>query len=193
MMDHIVVDVEIARTIEQVGGWGATDQMGVACAVVYEFANDRYRVYGPTDVEMLKERLLAAGRVTTFNGWKFDFPVIWGLPGRERVEDMRWKSDDLLGRIWLAQGLDPESFGPKHAGWGLDNVARGTLNAGKIGNGADAPKWFQAGEWAKLVSYCADDVTLTRNLCSFMDKYGFVVRDAPRQVLRVSEDWCRKA
>jgi DEAD/DEAH box helicase domain-containing protein len=175
-MDHVVLDLEIARTIEETpGGWEATDQLGVAVAVLYEAQGQRFRIYGPEDVPALQRRLLAADRVTTFNGWSFDLPVIWGLPRPQRVLALEWSSDDLLRRIWQAQGLDPDVFSDRHKGWGLDAVCEGTLGARKIGSGGEAPKWFQAGQWAKVVNYCADDVALTRDLCMFMDRYGYVV------------------
>jgi hypothetical protein len=175
-MDHLVVDVEIAKTIEETpGGWDATDQLGVAVAGVYETQGQRFRVYGPDDVERLRKRLLAAERITTFNGWKFDFPVIFGLPQPQRALALEWSSDDLLRRIWQAQGLDPDLFTTRHKGWGLDAVCEGTLGMRKIGFGGDAPKWFQAGHWARVVNYCLDDVALTRDLCTFIDRYGYVV------------------
>lgn len=134
-MDEIVVDVEIAKTIEEVGGWDHTELMGVSCAVVYEYQADRFRVYGPGEIEALKLRLLAADRITGFNTYRFDFPVIWGLPNRERVEVLKPKSNDLLQRIWKSLGLDEEQFSDLHKGWGLDAVARGTLGMGKSGYG----------------------------------------------------------
>lgn len=45
-MDHIVVDVEIAHTIEETpGGWDATDKLGVA--VAWAIANQKrlHRMY----------------------------------------------------------------------------------------------------------------------------------------------------
>ncbi len=185
-MDHIVVDVEIAHTVEEVGGWDHTELMGVACAVVYEYQQDRFRLFGPQDVEALKERLLKADRVTGFNTWRFDFPVIWGLPARDRVLQLDDKSDDLLGRIWCSLELNREEFSELHKGWGLDVVAKGTLGAGKSGYGGDAPKWFQAGLWARLVDYCLEDVRLERDLCNFIDKYGFVVNGNTGEVLKIT-------
>lgn len=185
-MDHVVVDVEIAKTIEEVGGWDHTELMGISCAVVYEYKADRFRVYGPGDVEALRNRLLKADRITGFNTYRFDFPVIWGLPGRERVTALKTKSNDLLQRIWKSLGLDEEQFSDAHKGWGLDAVAMGTLGVGKSGNGADAPKWFQAGQWARLVDYCIDDVRLERNLGAFIDKYGYVINGKTDQVLRIT-------
>jgi DEAD/DEAH box helicase domain-containing protein len=86
MIDSVVVDVEIQKTIEETpGGWEATDKLGVAVAVVYEFRRDRMRIYGPEDVEALRARLEEAERIIGFNIWKFDLPVIYGLPGRARV------------------------------------------------------------------------------------------------------------
>lgn len=188
-MDHVVVDVEIQKTIEETpGGWDATDKLGVACAVVYEYRADRFRIYGPDDVKALQERLLAADRVSTYNGWKFDFPVIWALPGRARVEALRAKSNDLLRRIWSAQGLDPDQFTDAHKGWSLDLVAQGTLGAKKIGFGGDAPKWFQAGQHARLINYCVDDVALERSLTNFIDRYGFVVNGKTGRVVRIPRE-----
>ncbi len=99
MQDHIVVDVEIKKTIEETpGGWDSTDKLGVAVAVVYEFQTDRFRIFGDTaaELESLRARLLKADRISGFNIWKFDFPVIFGLPGRERVEELRPKTNRHL-------------------------------------------------------------------------------------------------
>ena len=189
MIDHIVVDVEIKKTIEETpGGWDATDKLGVAVAVVYEHKSDRFRVYGDTEVELLalRERLMRADRISGFNIWKFDFPVIFGLPGRERYEPLRDKTNDILVRIWRALKLNPDEFTKLHGGWGLDVVARGTLRApGKIANGAIAPIWYQTGRWGELVNYCIDDVTLERDLTAFVDKHGYVVNGNTGQVLRL--------
>ena len=185
MLDHVVVDVEIQKTIEQVGGWDNTDKMGIGVAVIYEYQTDRFRIYGPDDVLELQARLMMADRVSGFNIWKFDFPVIWGLPGRERVSAMQPKTNDILRRIWRALGLNPDEFGSQHKGWGLDVVCNGTFGRGKTGYGGDAPKWFQEGKWARLVDYCIDDVKLERDLTDFMDRYGFVVNGTTGQVLRI--------
>jgi DEAD/DEAH box helicase domain-containing protein len=184
-MDHVVVDVEIQKTIEETpGGWDATDKLFVGVACVWEYTGQRMRVYGPDEMEELRARLLRADRISGFNIWKFDFPVIFGLPGRERVMELKNKTDDMLRRIWKALLLDPDSFGPQHKGWGLDAVAGATLNAGKIGHGAEAPKWFQQGKIQKVVNYCADDVALERDLTDFVERFGYVV-NVGRAILRV--------
>lgn len=178
MIDHIVVDVEIQKTIEETpGGWDATDKLGVAVACVWEFRGERMRVYGPDDVGALRERLLKADRISGFNIWKFDYPVIFGLPGRERVHELLAKTDDILRRIWQERMLNPDVWSAAHGGWNLDLVALGTLGVGKIGNGADAPKWFQAGLIQKVVNYCSDDVALERDLAVFIDRYCYVIND----------------
>ena len=188
MIDHIVVDVEIQKTIEELpNGWEDTHLMGVSCAVVYEYLTDRFRVYGPDDVQALRERLLLANQISGFNTWRFDFPVIWGLPSRRRVIELREKSNDLLQRIWAALGLDEEQFSDAHKGWNLDVVCQGTLGIGKTGYGGDAPKWYQAGNWARLVDYCLNDVRLERDLAAFIDRYGFVVNGNTGKILRLDK------
>lgn len=196
MEDHVVVDVEIQKTIEETpGGWEATDKLGVACACLWEYRTGRMRVYGPEDIEDLRDRLLNATRISGYNIWRFDFPVIYGFPDRGRVEGAEFlrtllpKTNDLLMRIWRALGLDDDAinFTDLHKGWSLDKVTQGTLGVGKIGHGGEAPKWFQAGQWARVVNYCADDVALERDLTDFVDRYGFVVHGGTGKVLRLTE------
>lgn len=133
-LDHIVVDVEIQKNVDDVPGrWSATDKLGVAVAVVYEFLTGRYHVYLENDVAELRARLMRADRISGFNIWKFDFPVIFGLPGRERKTELLPKTNDILRRIWQSQNLDPESFSKAHGGWNLDAICKGTFGVGPKG------------------------------------------------------------
>jgi len=167
-MDHVVVDVEIQRAVAAPLTWQDTDKMLVAVAVVYEFSTDRFRIYGPDDLDKLRARLEAADRISGYNIWEFDFPVIYGVPKRQPVEALREKTDDLLTRIFKA-------IGHREKGYSLDNVARATLGVGKIEAGIEAPRMFQTGQYARLANYCVDDVTIERDLTQFVDKCGFVV------------------
>lgn len=190
MKDRIVFDVEIQHSIgEVVNGkpltWDDTDKLGVSVGVVYEYRTDRFRIYGPNDVPALKARIESCDEFITFNGYRFDLPVIYGLPGRQRVLALKPKSNDLLQRIWKSLGLDEEQFSDLHKGWGLDAICKGTFGVGKSGYGGDAPKWFQMGDWARLVDYCIDDVRLEKKLGQFIDTYEFVVHPE-KGVLRIT-------
>lgn len=57
----------------------------------------------------------------------------------------------------------------------MDRVAQATLGVSKIGYGGDAPKWYQAGLVQKVANYCCDDTCLERDLCNFVDTYGYVL------------------
>jgi hypothetical protein len=200
MIDHIVVGVEIQKTIEETpGGWDATDLLGVAVACVWEYSTARMRVYGPEDVEALRNRLLRADRISGFNIFNLDFPVIWGINREDWNNNnpsvmprgdgyfrgkLFVKCDDILRRIWQAKKLDPDKFRPAtHGGVGLDAIAATTIQARRIGHGGDAPKWFQAGLIQKVVNYCADDVAIERDLTDFVDRYGYVVLPDGKRLL----------
>lgn len=191
-MDHIILDTEIRERIEDTpGGFDATDKLGLAVACVWEEQAQRMRVYGEEDIVALRERIVAADMITTFNGERFDFPLIWQVSKAEWQSDkcashraiLHAKSNDLLVRIWMALGLDPDVYVVQtHGGWSLDVVARATLGRGKIGNGVQAPRDFQAGHWARVTNYCQDDVMLTWELGKFIDWYGYVIGKNDRVV-----------
>lgn len=190
-IDHVVVDVEIQRTIEDTpGGWEATDKLGVAVACLWEYRTQRIRVYGPDDVLALRERLLAADRISGYNILNFDFPVIWGVSKADWMHNSEpklalfLKCNDLLRRIWVAHGLNPDVWQPGMGVAKLDDIAGATIGARKIGNGADAPKWYQAGQIQRVVNYCADDVAIERDLVDFVDRYGYVIHNRRQLFLR---------
>lgn len=184
-VDWIVFDVEIIKPVEECSrGWDSTDEMGVSMAAVWEHQGDRMRIYGPDDLEALRERLLRADRITGYNIWSFDFPVVWGLSRPDWRRDtlhkpmLAPKTDDILRRIWQSKGLGPDEFYPRtHGGWKLDDVVAETLGVRKIGDGAQAPHWFRAGQVHRVINYCADDVAIERDLGEFVERWGFVVRN----------------
>lgn len=49
-------------------------------------------------------------------------------------------------------------------GVSLARIAKGTLNASKLGKGASAPALFAHGKYEELVAYCQQDVRLTRDI-----------------------------
>ncbi len=183
-MDHVVVDVEIAHTIEETpGGWNATDKLGVAVACLWDYQTQRMRVYGPNDVLALQDRLLRADRISGYNILNFDFPVIWGVDKKKWMgtevyylkENLAAKTNDILRRIWTALAIDPDRGPGGIRGTKLDEIAGATIGVNKIGDGASAPVWYKEGAIQKVVNYCADDVAIERDLADFVDRYGYVI------------------
>jgi hypothetical protein len=193
-MRHVVFDVEIIKTIDQCSdGWNSTEEMGVGVAVVYDYTDDRYHVYGPEEVAALREHLMSADIIGGFNIWNFDYPVVWGRSKAEWAGDdalratLKPKTDDTLRRIWLSLGLDADNFNYKtHGGYGLDDVAGLTIASKKIGHGADAPIWYQRGLIQKVANYCVDDVAIERELCTFVERYGYVIDPATKKRLPIT-------
>jgi DEAD/DEAH box helicase domain-containing protein len=176
-IDHIVVDVEIQKSVDDLPGkWKDTDKMGVAVAVVYEFLTDRYHVYLENDVDELRARLLRADRVSGYNIANFDFPVIFGLDVAEHRPALFPKTNDILQRIWKA----PQYGSMRCLGWKLDAVCKGTLGVGKSADGIEAPKWYQAGQISRVITYCLDDVRLERDLVAYVDRHGHVKHESGR-------------
>src|ERR1051326_1169448 len=90
------------------------------------------------------------------------------------------KSDDLLRRICVARNVNPDYA---HRGWGLNSVATGTLQRGKIDSGTHAPQLYREGKWGQLINYCCDDVALTRDLVNFVDRYGYALNEKHDRVV----------
>lgn len=178
MGNRIVFDVEIAKTVEQAGGWDSTHKMGIGVAAVWFVEQQRFQLFGQKQIEELRSVILAADEIAGFNIWSFDLPVIFETPRAEFTQ-----SD-------IAKRLAPAVYdiyrlicvGGVSKGWTLDSVSKGTLGkqswGGKSANGAEAPEMFQRGEIVELSNYCMTDVALERDAIDFAKRQGYVLNAA---------------
>ena len=162
----IVYDIEIKRAVpsesrpreegvDYCDGWRDFENMGIACICAYDAITDRYRVFSDGNLDAFED--LCRGRlVAGFNSIQFDDQVL-------AVEGISVKTDyDLLREVWVADGLEPTFRSVEtHGGYGLDALAKANGLTGKTGNGADAPIWWQRGEYGKVIDYCVEDVRQT--------------------------------
>lgn len=170
--DEIYLDVETLRVSDEVpGGWQSINQFGLAVAVTWD-AEHEFREWFEQDAGALVAELGRYARLITFNGNRFDLEVLRGYTPSHQLQ---LQSLDLLASLEGKLGHRVS----------LASLARETLGSAKSGSGLDAVKWWRAGERAKVVSYCKNDVQLLIALVAFARQNGYVVIDARR----VPVDW----
>lgn len=159
--NEIYLDLETLRLSHEVpGGWSSIEKFGLAVAVTWD-ARHHYRHWFENDVENLLSCLRGFSRIITFNGNRFDFKV---LSGYASVRDLYKKSFDLFADLKQRLGHRVK----------LEDVARETLGCVKSGSGLDAVNWWRAGERARVVKYCQDDVRLLIDIVTFARRNGYV-------------------
>lgn len=171
-----VFDIEIAKTIDETpGGWaGARAGLsGFACGCIYDSETNHTYLFGPQEQEQFAEWLEFAGVAVSFNGIGFDVPALEG--GLKRKLEIR-QHLDILDLLIQTTG--------SRKGLKLDTLVQKSLGRGKSGEGAMAPIQYQkacrGGEegcqhMTSLLSYCAMDVVLTRDLLRFLRDNNFVI------------------
>lgn len=166
----MVYDLEIKKAIqgksepklagiEYCSGWQDHANMGISCGVVYDYRDDRYRVFMDDNKEEFKLFLDEADILVGFNHISFDNNLLAANGIRPKAEDF-----DILVEVWKAAGLGPAFRYLTHAGYGLDAVCAATTGYRKNGHGAIAPVDFQRGKYGSLIDYCINDVRLTKGL-----------------------------
>jgi len=166
--------------------WNDVHKMGVAVLGVYDFSDDRMRFYADTEDEKghitwsnLREgaeRIARAGLRFSFCGRRFDDKVIRAASGVSLPEDGHY---DLFWEAQRACNLDPNN--PKFGSVGnLGDIAMATLGRGKVEDGADVAEMCRRGEWARIYTYCADDVFLVRDLALHVREHKFLVSPKPK-------------
>jgi len=170
----VIYDCEIKRGIPARGeekipgieyckGWGDHAGMGVSVTGVYDYDEDRYRVFCDDNVDEMLELFASADLLVGFNSIRFDDRLLVATyPDYADITTTRY---DLLVETWRAAGLKPSWGSPKtHGGFGLDAMCEANFGVRKSGHGAMAPVLWQQGKIGAVIDYCLNDIRMTKML-----------------------------
>ena len=167
-----VFDVETRRSAAEVGGWHRADRMGISVAVLYDSVSDSFKTYLEKEIPDLIQDLQSFELVVGFNNKRFDNKVlsaysVFNLASLPTLDIMEVITNRLGYRL------------------SLDRLAEHTLGVNKSANGLLALQWYKEGRIDEIISYCRQDVKITRDLflfglknryLLFQNKAGSVVR-----------------
>lgn len=154
----VVYDCEIVKEIDgKEITWSTYEKMGLSVAALYDYMTDDYHVFFEEDVEELVVRMNTAAVVVGFNILGFDNKLVDAVSKTTKIRkdivcyDMLLESRKACG--WKESDRFP-------TGLKLDDHLEFTFGKAqmKTGHGELAPKWWQEGKKAKVISYCLADV-----------------------------------
>jgi DEAD/DEAH box helicase domain-containing protein len=170
-------DLETQKLAEEVGGWQNTHLMRVSVAVLHEVPADTFKVYREHEIQELIEDLKRLDLIVGFNISRFDYRV---LRAYTPFNLERLPTFDILGEIHKVLGFRLS----------LGHLAERTLGRSKGGDGLQAVRWFRQGDWDNLITYCTEDVIITRDLFYHGLEKGYLVyRDKSCRLLRIGTPW----
>jgi DEAD/DEAH box helicase domain-containing protein len=165
----IVYDLEIKKTIEEAGGWGAHDRMGISVACAYDFREMRFRVFLEDNMKEFVERLNEPETlISGFNICDFDNKVLRGSGYPLKPDSELLIYDMLLESRMGALGKQRAIKG----GFKLDDHLRVMGLPMKTANGALAPIWYKEGKIGKVIDYCIADVHAELSLFRYIWDQG---------------------
>lgn len=150
-------DGQLTIGVEYAKSWTDFAGMGISTLCAWDCQTNRPLVFMEDNLQDFGKLLTQRRMFIGFNSLKFDNHLL----DANGIEIPRYQSYDLLDAIRMATGTNK--------GYGLDAMCKANFNKGKSGDGALAPILWQQGKLGELISYCLDDVMLTRQL--FMRAY----------------------
>ena len=172
-----VLDIETRRSAAEVGGWNKADRMGVSCAVLYDSKTDEYHTYLQEEIEALTEHLKELDLIIGFNIIRFDYKVLSGL------SDYNFHSLPTLDILMKVH----EILGYRLS---LDHLSQQTLNAEKSADGLQALAWWKEGKLDEIITYCKQDVRVTRDLYLYgLENRFLLFKNKAGQQVRIPVAW----
>jgi DEAD/DEAH box helicase domain-containing protein len=158
-------------------GWTDYAGMGLACLALYDCARNEYHVFDEFQIDDLKQRFAKTDTVVGFNILKFDNNVL----ATYDIKIEPGKCYDLLLEIARAAGTPND-----YSGLSLGAICKANFNTTKSGNGADAPKLYQFGNYGELFNYCLADVRLTKQVYDRIHETGHIINPRTGKWIRVN-------
>ncbi len=172
-----VLDIETRRSAREVGGWNKAERMGVSCAVLYDSGSDEFFTYLQDQMDELIQHLQKLDLIIGFNIVQFDYKVLSGL---SQFDFYSLPSLDLLLKVHEILGYRLS----------LDHLTQQTLGTKKSADGLMALQWWKQGEMDKIITYCTQDVRVTRDLYEFGKKNHFLLfENKADQQVRIPVQW----
>lgn len=167
----IFFDIETKRLASEVGGWKNAHLMGLALAVVYDRAEDRYEYYEEKEVKCLLQKLDKAELVVGYNIFDFDYKVLSPYAGKR----LSYPTYDLLKEIYKRTNTRIS----------LKDLAELNLGDKKIADGIQAVQWYREGDMEMLKSYCKKDVGLVVDLFTLLERQGYLLCKLNGKVVKI--------
>ena len=162
MGNKIVIDLETQKNFKEVGGKNFLEQLKISVCGVYNYETQELRAYREEELPEFEEVLKNTDVVIGFNHRHFDMPVLKPYLKQVKLDDFEYI--DIMERLQNVLGYRVS----------LDKVATATLGTKKSGSGLQALEYYKQGQWDKLISYCLDDVKITRDIYEYGLKNGLV-------------------
>ncbi len=149
-MNYLVFDIETRNFFDDVGSNDPAD-LDIAVLCAYDSASDSFSSYFVEDLPKLWPLIERADALITYNGNHFDLPLL----GKYYAGDLsKIRSIDLLVEVRNVLGRRLK----------LDSIAEATLGRNKTAHGSEAINFWKEGKLDQLVSYCTEDVRITRDI-----------------------------
>ena len=152
-MRKIIFDIETRNSFQDVGKADPV-MLDISVVCAYDSETGEYHTFLQEDLHKLWPLIEKADVLITFNGDHFDIPLLNKYYSGDLT---KIKSLDLLKEVRASLGHRI----------GLGRITEGTLNKGKSGHGLEAIEWWRTGQIDKIITYCLDDVKVTKEIYEY--------------------------
>lgn len=174
MAQPIVFDIETQNSFREVNN--DAKKLRVSVAVAYDYATNKTYSFTEKTIGDLFRLFEKASLLVGYNSNNFDLVVL----SPYYVGDLfSFERFDLMENI-------KEKTGRRYP---LDDLISATLSKGKTGHGLQAIDFFREGRIDELISYCTDDVILTKELFDFGVINKFIYLPTAVSKIKVSVSW----
>lgn len=160
-MNYVVLDLETRDSFQDVRAFDPA-RLTISVVGVYDARDNTEHTYRVEELPALAELLRSTPRVIGYNLLGFDYAVLKSAFAQitnnaPPFDPYTLPTIDLFDHLQRVLGFRPK----------LDDVAQATLGKGKSGDGLQAIRLYQQGNWDALIRYCLDDVRITRDVYEY--------------------------